>query len=60
MGHIIAVAEAFPANYYPQERLLFASHLKRLPIFGLGCLGGAAGIARIADYLQGHPNEALI
>jgi alkylresorcinol/alkylpyrone synthase len=31
-----------------------------VPIFGLGCLGGAAGIARSADYLQGHPDEASI
>jgi alkylresorcinol/alkylpyrone synthase len=34
--------------------------MKRLPLFGLGCLGGAAGIARTADYLQGHPREAVI
>jgi alkylresorcinol/alkylpyrone synthase len=34
--------------------------MKRLPLFGLGCVGGAAGIARTADYLQGHPAEAVI
>jgi alkylresorcinol/alkylpyrone synthase len=38
----------------------FARGLKRLPLFGLGCMGGAAGIARMADYLQGHPQEAVI
>ena len=42
------------------NRIPFSSHLKRVPIFGLGCLGGAAGIARGADYLQGHPDEASI
>jgi len=31
-----------------------------MPLFGLGCLGGAAGVARVADYLQGHPDEAAI
>ncbi len=29
--------------------------VKRTPIFGLGCVAGAAGIARAADYLRGHP-----
>lgn len=31
--------------------------LKRTPIFGLGCAGGASGIARAADYLRGFPEE---
>jgi alkylresorcinol/alkylpyrone synthase len=38
----------------------FSRGMKRLPLFGLGCMGGAAGIARTADYLQGHPQEAVI
>ena len=42
------------------NRIPFSRGMKRLPLFGLGCLGGAAGIARTADYLQGHPNEAMI
>jgi alkylresorcinol/alkylpyrone synthase len=42
------------------NRVPFSQHMKRLPLFGLGCLGGAAGIARTADYLQGHPDEAVI
>jgi alkylresorcinol/alkylpyrone synthase len=42
------------------NRIPFSSSLKRLPIFGLGCVGGAAGLARTADYLQGHPEEAVI
>jgi alkylresorcinol/alkylpyrone synthase len=31
--------------------------VKRLPSFGLGCVGGAAGLARVNDYLAGHPTE---
>ncbi len=31
--------------------------VKRLPSFGLGCVAGAAGLARVHDYLVGHPNE---
>jgi alkylresorcinol/alkylpyrone synthase len=42
------------------NRIPFSRGMKRLPLFGLGCLGGAAGIARTADYLQGHPREAVI
>lgn len=29
--------------------------VRRIPSFGLGCAGGAAGIARVHDYLAGHP-----
>jgi alkylresorcinol/alkylpyrone synthase len=42
------------------NRIPFSPGMKRLPLFGLGCLGGAAGIARTADYLQGHPQDAVI
>lgn len=39
------------------NRIPFKSNLKRLPLFGLGCVAGAAGIARVHDYLKGHPDE---
>lgn len=42
------------------NRIPFSQGLKRLPLFGLGCMGGAAGIARTADYLVGHPGDAVI
>lgn len=42
------------------NRLPFSRHLKRMPLFGLGCLGGAAGVARLADYLEGHPSESAV
>ncbi len=42
------------------NRLPFSPSLKRLPVYGLGCAAGAAGIARVADYLEGHPEEAAI
>ena len=31
--------------------------IKRIPIFGLGCVAGAAGIARAADYVRAYPNQ---
>ena len=42
------------------NRLPFGGDTKRMPLFGLGCLGGAAGMARAADYLAGHPDEAVL
>jgi len=42
------------------NRLPFAPDLKRLPLFGLGCVAGAAGVARVHDYLLGHPGEAAV
>ena len=35
-------------------------HVKRTPMFGLGCVGGAAGVARMADYLRGHPDDTAV
>ena len=34
--------------------------VKRLPLFGLGCVAGAAGIARVHDYLLGHPDDVAV
>jgi alkylresorcinol/alkylpyrone synthase len=31
--------------------------VKRVPLVGLGCVAGAAGVARLHDYLAGHPDE---
>ncbi|MBD3873309.1 MAG: type III polyketide synthase [Acidobacteria bacterium] len=42
------------------NRLSLPSRVKRVPIFGLGCLAGAAGVARAADYLVGHPSEVAV
>jgi len=36
-------------------RLGLRPDVKRLPVFGLGCLAGAAGLARLHDYLLGWP-----
>ena len=34
--------------------------IKRIPSFGLGCVAGASGIARVADYLAGHPDAVAL
>ena len=35
----------------------FRSDTKRTPIFGLGCVAGAAGIARATDYVRAFPKQ---
>lgn len=42
------------------NRMGFRTDIKRTPIFGLGCVAGAAGTARAVDYLKGHPNEVAV
>ncbi|MBA3338634.1 MAG: type III polyketide synthase [Geodermatophilaceae bacterium] len=41
-------------------RLGLRSDVKRIPIFGLGCVAGAAGVARVHDYLLGHPDDVAV
>jgi alkylresorcinol/alkylpyrone synthase len=33
-------------------------NIRRVPIFGLGCVAGAAGISRAADYVKAYPSQA--
>jgi alkylresorcinol/alkylpyrone synthase len=42
------------------NRLGLPSRVKRMPIFGLGCVAGAAGIARAADYVRAFPDEVAV
>lgn len=39
------------------NRMGLPRHVKRVPIFGLGCVAGAAGVARAADYVRAFPRE---
>jgi alkylresorcinol/alkylpyrone synthase len=39
------------------NRLKLRPDVKRTPIFGLGCVAGAAGIARASDALRGFPGQ---
>jgi alkylresorcinol/alkylpyrone synthase len=41
------------------NRLGLRRDVKRTPIFGLGCVAGAAGLARATDYLLGHPHQVV-
>jgi alkylresorcinol/alkylpyrone synthase len=39
------------------NRMKLPLHLKRVPIFGLGCVAGAACVARAADYVRAFPDQ---
>jgi alkylresorcinol/alkylpyrone synthase len=42
------------------NRLGLPPRVKRMPIFGLGCVAGTAGIARAADYVRAFPDQVAV
>ncbi len=42
------------------NRLGLRSDVKRTPVFGLGCVAGAAGLARVSDVLRGFPGDVAV
>ena len=40
------------------NRMKLPKNIRRTPIFGLGCVAGAAGIARASDYVRAYPKQA--
>jgi alkylresorcinol/alkylpyrone synthase len=42
------------------NRLGMNPRIKRTPLFGLGCAGGAGGIARASDYLASNPGQIAV
>ena len=41
-------------------RLGMRPDVKRMPLVGLGCVAGVSGIARLHDYLLGHPDDVAV
>jgi alkylresorcinol/alkylpyrone synthase len=41
-------------------RLGLRPDVRRLPLMGLGCVAGAAGLARVHDYLRGAPDAVAV
>jgi len=41
-------------------RLGFRPNVKRTPIWGLGCAGGAAGLSRAAEYVRAFPDHRCL
>ncbi|OBI90745.1 stilbene synthase [Mycobacterium sp. 1245805.9] len=42
------------------SRIGLRPNIKRAPLFGLGCVAGAAGMARVHDYLRGYPGDVAV
>lgn len=42
------------------ERLGLRGEVRRTPSFGLGCAGGAGGLARVHDHLRGRPGDVSL
>ncbi|WP_409298167.1 type III polyketide synthase [Peribacillus sp. SCS-26] len=42
------------------NKLPFSPHTKRIPIWGLGCAGGAAGLSRALDYCRAYPKSNVL
>lgn len=42
------------------NRMKLSPNIKRNPIFGLGCVAGAAGLARAADYVRAYPDQIAV
>src|SRR5690606_12717809 len=42
------------------NRIGLRTDVRRVPMFGLGCVAGAAAVARAADYLRGHPRGVAV
>jgi len=42
------------------NQLPFSPEVKRVPLFGLGCLAGAAGVARAAEYVRAFPDQLAL
>lgn len=42
------------------NRLGFRPDIKRVPMFGLGCVAGAAAVSRAADYVRAYPEQVAL
>ncbi|GAA2215770.1 3-oxoacyl-[acyl-carrier-protein] synthase III C-terminal domain-containing protein [Nonomuraea monospora] len=42
------------------QRMGLRPDVKRVPVFGLGCAAGAAGLSRLHDYLRGWPDHVAV
>jgi alkylresorcinol/alkylpyrone synthase len=45
---------------YLINELKLDSHIKRTPIWGLGCVGGAVGLTRAMEYTRAFPKSAVL
>jgi alkylresorcinol/alkylpyrone synthase len=42
------------------NRMGLSPNICRIPLFGLGCVAGAAGVSRAADYVKAYPSQLAV
>jgi alkylresorcinol/alkylpyrone synthase len=42
------------------NRMGFSPNIRRVPIFGLGCAAGAAGLSMVNDYVRAYPDKVAV
>lgn len=64
VGHLIFVSVTGIATPSIDARIVnrlgLSSSVRRTPIFGLGCVAGAVGLARAADAVRAYPEEVAV
>jgi len=64
VDHLIWVSTTGMAAPSPDamliNRLGMGGHTRRTPIWGLGCAGGVAGLARAYDYTRAYPEQRVL
>lgn len=60
LASVTLLAAVPPLETRLMNRMPFSPGVKRLPLFGYGCAGGTVGLARVADYLSGFPQDAAV
>jgi len=64
VGHIVLVTTTGTAtpsiDAHLCNRLGFPASIKRSPLWGLGCAGGAAGLSRACEYVEAFPDELCL
>jgi alkylresorcinol/alkylpyrone synthase len=64
IDHLIFVSTtgiATPSiDAYLINQLGFSPHIRRTPIWGLGCAGGVAGLSRAYEYTKGFPTARVL
>lgn len=64
IGHLISVTTTGLLTPSLEARLVstlpFSRRVKRTPLFGSGCAGGAVALSRAFEYLTGHPRESAL
>ena len=55
-----SAGEMFAVPLAQVKEIIRVPDVVRMPLVGLGCVAGAAGVARLHDYLVGHPDAVAV